>query len=66
VPPTTAAVKLDGIYRGHSPLRLEGVRAGNRVLDLEADGFAPVTRRIDLEGGDTMKMDVLLEARAAP
>jgi serine/threonine protein kinase len=61
VPAAAAAVRLDGIYRGRSPLRLEGVRAGRRIVALDADGYLPVTRQIALEGGDTLKMNVPLE-----
>jgi serine/threonine protein kinase len=61
VPAAAAAVRLDGIYRGRSPLRLEGVRAGQRVIALDADGYLPVTRQVALEGGDTLKVNVPLE-----
>jgi eukaryotic-like serine/threonine-protein kinase len=69
VPPIAAAVRLDGIYRGRAPLRLEGVRAGDRMLALEADGYVTVARRVTVEGGNTASVNIALEAQppaAAP
>jgi hypothetical protein len=59
-PEVAAAVRLDGIYRGRAPLRLEGVPAGNRVLALEADGYSPVSRLITLDGGATVRENIHL------
>jgi serine/threonine protein kinase len=63
VPPIAAAVRLDGIYRGRAPLRLEGVRAGDRMLALEADGYVTVARRVTVEGGNTASVNIALEAQ---
>ena len=61
VPPIAAAVKLDGIYRGRAPLRLEGVRTGDRMVALEADGFVTVARHVVVEGGGTASININLE-----
>jgi len=59
-PVVQATIRLDGIYRGHSPQRLEGIPAGKRTLSIMADGYEPATRSIDLEGGDTRTENVTL------
>jgi serine/threonine protein kinase len=59
-PAVEATIRLDGIYRGHSPQRLEGIPAGKRTLSIMADGYEPATRSIDLEGGDTRTENVTL------
>jgi serine/threonine protein kinase len=66
VPPVAAAVKLDGIYRGRAPLRLEGVRTGDRMLALEADGYVTVARHVTVEGGGTASINITLERQPAP
>jgi serine/threonine protein kinase len=66
VPPVAAAVKLDGIYRGRAPLRLEGVRTGDRMLALEADGYVTVARHVIVEGGGTASININLERQPAP
>jgi hypothetical protein len=65
-PALAAAVKLDGVYRGRTPLRMDGVRAGRRVLELQVDGYLPVERAVDLSGGTTAMVDIALAARVAP
>jgi hypothetical protein len=53
-PDVSASVRLDGIYRGHAPLRLEGVPSGARIISVEANNYEPATRSINLEGGSTI------------
>ncbi|MEY4581532.1 MAG: hypothetical protein RL701_6235 [Pseudomonadota bacterium] len=64
-PQVAANVRLDGIYRGRAPLRLEMVPAGKRVLALEAEGYEPVSVLVALEGGDVVQENVSLNQRAA-
>jgi hypothetical protein len=64
-PQVAANVRLDGIYRGRAPLRLEMVPAGKRVLALEADGYEPVSVLVALEGGDVVQENVSLNQSAA-
>jgi eukaryotic-like serine/threonine-protein kinase len=63
-PAVGAAVKLDGIYRGRAPLRLEGVRSGKRVIAVNAEGYQEAARQIDLAGGK--KAQVLIELEPLP
>jgi eukaryotic-like serine/threonine-protein kinase len=60
--PSSAQVKLDGVLRGRSPLRMQGVRAGTRRVEVRADGFLPVTRDLAIVGGETVQVKVELVA----
>jgi tRNA A-37 threonylcarbamoyl transferase component Bud32 len=69
--PSSAEIKLDGVPRGRSPLRMQGVRTGTRRVEVRADGFLPVTKDVAIEGGQTSQVKVELVAaqllpRAAP
>jgi serine/threonine protein kinase len=65
-PVVEAAVKLDEIFRGKAPLRLDGVRAGGHRLEVQATGYATVTRDIGLTGGTTAMVEVALVPLAPP
>jgi serine/threonine protein kinase len=66
-PAVQADVRLDDIYRGRAPLRLEGVRPGARRLEVRAEGYLPVTREVQLEGGSAALVDIsLVEDRPKP
>lgn len=60
-PAVGAAVKLDGIYRGRAPLRLEGVRSGRRVIAVHAEGYLEAAREIELAGGKRAQLLIELE-----
>ncbi len=60
VPPVPANVRLDNVYRGKAPLRMQGVQPGVRRLSVRAQGYLPVSREIQLEGGATALVDVAL------
>jgi eukaryotic-like serine/threonine-protein kinase len=59
-PAVTANVQLDRVYRGRAPLRMDGVRVGPRRLDIEAEGYLPVTREVDVQSGMTALVDITL------
>ncbi|MEM7449055.1 MAG: protein kinase [Myxococcota bacterium] len=62
VPVVQALVAIDGIARGHTPVRIDGVPAGNRALRIEAQGYQPVRREVQV-GEDSMAMlDIVLVA----
>jgi eukaryotic-like serine/threonine-protein kinase len=60
-PAVGAAVKLDGIFRGRAPLRLEGVRSGRRVIAVTAEGYQEAARSVDLAGGNRAQLLIELE-----
>lgn len=64
-PPVNAAVKLDGIFRGRAPLRLEGVRSGHRVIAVQADGFRETAQEINLAAGTRRQLVIQLQPVAA-
>ncbi|MCB9667119.1 MAG: serine/threonine protein kinase [Myxococcales bacterium] len=49
VPPTKAAVLIDGKIVGHSPLHLREIKAGMHQLEIRAEGFARVVRRVHIK-----------------
>jgi hypothetical protein len=59
-PVTDAIVTLDGVVRGKAPLRMDGVRAGTRLLELEATGYEKMSREVQLGGGTTTMLDVVM------
>ena len=59
-PNAPARVKLDDVYRGIAPLRMEGVRVGPRRLAIEADGYLPVAKEVDVQPGATAMIEVAL------
>jgi eukaryotic-like serine/threonine-protein kinase len=60
-PAVGAAVKLDGIFRGRAPLRLEGVRSGRRVIAVTAEGYQEAAKSVDLAGGNRAQLLIELE-----
>ena len=59
-PNAPARIKLDDVYRGLAPLRMEGVRVGPRRLSIEADGYLPVAKEVDVQPGATALIEVSL------
>jgi len=57
-PPVPATVKLDEIFRGQTPIRMDGVEGGRHRVEVEASGYLKVTRDVHLEGGTTALLDV--------
>lgn len=62
VPAVNAAVKLDQVYRGQAPLRLDRVPLGGHRVVVEASGYNPTARDIAItEGGTTTVIEIALE-----
>jgi eukaryotic-like serine/threonine-protein kinase len=59
-PNAPARIKLDDVYRGVAPLRMEGVRVGPRRLSIEADGYLPVAKEVEVQPGATALVEVSL------
>jgi serine/threonine-protein kinase len=59
-PSVSARIELDDVYRGVAPLRMEGVRSGPRRLSIEADGYLPVAKEVDVQPGATKLIEVAL------
>ena len=64
--PLHARVLLDGIHRGEAPLRLDGVHAGPRRLEIRADGYETMVREIELQKGSTAMLDLVLTKPQPP
>lgn len=61
-PTVQAKVLLDGIERGYTPMRMDGVPVGERLLEIRAPGFQPLARRIVLAKGATAFLEISLKA----
>jgi serine/threonine-protein kinase len=65
-PSVNASIKLDGVFRGVAPLRLQGVRVGVRQLVLQAPGYLPIQREVTITDGSTTVLELaLVSARPA-
>ena len=61
----TAAVLIDDVPRGSAPLRVERIPAGQRIIEVRAEGFQPALRRVNVQPGTTAMLEVALTAEAA-
>jgi serine/threonine protein kinase len=59
-PSVAAKIELDDVYRGVAPLRMDGVHIGLRRLSIEADGYLPVSKAVDVQPGATALIEVAL------
>ena len=50
-PSVGATVKVDEVPRGRAPLRIQQVSAGDHLIEVEADGYETVVRRVPVAGG---------------
>lgn len=57
-PEVNAAVLVDGVHRGRTPLRIEDLPAGRRHVVLQAAGYEDVSRVVELESRSTTMLDV--------
>jgi len=58
--PTTAEVRLDGLYQGTSPLTIPNVSAGDHTLRLEKTGYSPWQDQVTVTAGITNPVYVTL------
>ncbi len=66
VPDVGAEVRIDGVGRGHAPVRISEVPAGQRVVQIVKDGYETVERTIDVGEGSTAALDIVLIASGTP
>lgn len=66
VPDVNAEVRIDGIGRGHAPVRISEVPAGSRQVQVVAEGYETIERTIDVGEGSTAALDLVLVASARP
>src|SRR4029079_18329479 len=64
IPPTPsgAAVKVDGVPAGRTPLRNQKLKLGAHRIDLAADGFEPWSGSVTVREGRKAKVDIFLKA----
>ncbi len=59
--PEGATVYLNGKKEGVTPLTVENLDAGDYVLKIEKDGFAPYEEKITVSKGETVKRNIALK-----
>ncbi|NOY90762.1 MAG: protein kinase [Deltaproteobacteria bacterium] len=59
-----AAVSVDGEEKGASPLRIEELPPGRRLVEVSADGYQPYARVVVVHENETLTMDIALTATA--
>ncbi|MBN1654933.1 MAG: serine/threonine protein kinase [Deltaproteobacteria bacterium] len=59
-PAIPATVMLDGIERGRTPMRMDGVPVGKRTLEIRAEGYRPIARQVDLTKNATAILEFSL------
>ena len=60
--PTGAAVYLDNVPRGTTPLTIPGVTAASHTVKLTLAGYQDVTRTVEVVAGETAPVSVTLQA----
>jgi hypothetical protein len=59
VEPSSAAISVDGVARGNSPIEVP-IRAGAHVLDVRAGGYEPTHVPVVVTAGTTRNVDLAL------
>jgi len=59
--PSGAAVMVNGLERGKTPLKLNDIPKGRVAITLRLDGYKDVSRELTLNAGDSQRLDVALE-----
>ncbi len=65
-PGTTGAVKIDGIFRGQTPVRVDGIASGEHRIEVEAEGYQPGTGTVMVEGGEIAQVELSLIEEKKP
>ncbi|MFH1072357.1 MAG: PEGA domain-containing protein [Nanoarchaeota archaeon] len=58
--PSGAAVRVDGTYRGNTPLFLQGISAGTHTVIVAKPGYTQGTRTVTINPGETTTLNVRL------
>lgn len=60
--PSGAAVSVNGIHRGATPIDVDRIQEGQGFLEVSADGYAPYREQIQLAAGEVFSVHVPLQA----
>lgn len=63
--PEGAAVTINGVYRGVTPIRVDKIQEGQSFLEVVADGYAPYKEQLLLAAGETFAVHTPLLALPA-
>lgn len=64
--PLGAAVTIDGVPAGATPLTNQRLRPGTHRVDVQKAGYEPWTSNLTARGGEPIKVDATLRALAQP
>lgn len=60
--PSTIQVYMDGTYKGDAPATFSEITPGTYSLEFRKDGYSPVTKTVNVTGGQTLQVSVFLAA----
>ena len=60
LPNVSASVLIDGEFKGRSPIALQMLKIGHHTLELKAQGFKPVRRRIQVKKDWVSELEIAL------
>jgi hypothetical protein len=58
--PADAEVWVDGVYVGNAPSTFDEISAGAHTLRFQKDGYAPVSKTVNVSAGKTLQVSVVL------
>jgi len=64
--PGDATVELNGVIKGLTPLKLDGLAPGDYSIELTKPGFVRSVARVRIDSGETAKVDLLLRPAERP
>lgn len=64
--PSGAAVKLDGTFKGETPLTVEKQKPGNHTITFSKEGYESTTRSVTVIAGKQVGCDAALKKKSVP
>ncbi len=63
--PADAEVWIDGVYQGNAPSTFSDLAPGTHALEFRKSGYSSITKSVNVTGGRTLKVSVVLATDAA-
>jgi len=63
--PANAEVWIDGVYQGNAPQTFSDLAPGTHALEFRKSGYSPITKSVNVTGGKTLKVSVVLVTDAS-
>jgi hypothetical protein len=65
-PSLPASVEIDGVFRGQAPVRVDGIAVGAHQIAANAEGYAPASSSVVVEGGEVAQLVLSLVKEPPP